>query len=295
MIQFKDLTLEDKATITKYTMGSNHRNCDLSFSNLCSWRFLYNTQFAEVDGFLVLKFWANTKLAHMMPIGEGDLKKVVKDLEANAQKEGEELWMLGVTPDMKDEIEKAMPGRFVFTPDRNYADYIYLRTDLATLSGKKYQPKRNHINKFKKMYNYEYIELTPDHIQECLRLEDEWCKQNGCKKKEGMLNEKRAIVYALTHFEKLGLTGGLLHVDNKIVAFTFGAPINHDTFGVHVEKADIDIEGAYTMINHEFAKRIPEQYTYINREEDLGIEGLRKAKLSYHPTILLEKNEAHLI
>ncbi|NDV84872.1 DUF2156 domain-containing protein [Bacteroides sp. 51] len=295
MISFKDLTLEDKETIIKYTMNSDRRNCDLSFSNLCSWRFLYDTQFAEVDGFLVLKFRANEKLAHMMPIGKGDLKKVVEDLEANALEEHEELWMLGVTPDMKEEIEKSMPGKFIFTPNRDFSDYIYLRTDLATLSGKKYQSKRNHINKFKKTYNYEYVDLTPDHIQECLRLEAVWCKQNGCEEQEGMLNENRAIIYALTHFEKLGLTGGLLRVDGKIAAFTFGMPISHDTFGVHVEKADINIDGAYTMINYEFANHIPEQYTYINREEDLGIEGLRKAKLSYHPAIILEKNEACLI
>ena len=294
MIPFKDLTLEDKETIIKYTMNSDRRNCDLSFSNLCSWRFLYDTQFAEVDGFLVLKFWANEKLAHMMPIGEGDLKKVVEDLEVNANEEHKELWMLGVTPDMKEEIEKIMPGKFVFTPNRDYADYIYLRTDLATLSGKKYQAKRNHINKFKKTYNYEYVDLTPEHIQECLRLESEWCKQNGCEEQEGMLNENRAIIYALTHFEKLGLTGGLLRVDGKIAAFIFGMPISHDTFGVHVEKADINIDGAYTMINYKFANHIPEQYIYVNREEDLGLEGLRKAKLSYHPVIILEKNEACL-
>lgn len=295
MIPFKDLTLEDKDTIIKYTMNSNRRNCDLSFSNLCSWRFLYNTQFAEVDGFLVLKFWANEKLAHMMPIGEGDFKKIIEDLEANAHNEHEELYMLGITPDMKEEIEKAMPGKFRFTPNRDYADYIYLRTDLATLSGKKYQPKRNHINKFKKTYNYEYVNLGPEHIQECLRLEAIWCKQNGCEKQQGMLNENRAIVYALSNFEKLGLSGGLLRVDGKVAAFTFGMPISHDTFGVHVEKADINIDGAYTMINYEFANHIPEQYTYINREEDLGIEGLRKAKLSYNPVIILEKSEASSI
>ena len=294
MILFKDLTLEDKETITRYTMNSNRRNCDLSFSNLCSWRFLYNTQFAEVDGFLVLKFWADKKLAHMMPIGEGNLKQIVEDLEKNAREEDESLCMLGVTSDMKEDLEAAMPGKFVFTADRDYADYIYLRTDLANLVGKKFQPKRNHINKFKKTYNYEYVPLTPEHAQECLRLEAEWCKQNHCEEQEGMFNERRAIVYALTNFEKLGLTGGLLRVDGRIVAFTFGMPISHDTFGVHVEKADTNIDGAYAMINYEFANHIPEQYTYINREEDLGIEGLRKAKLSYQPAIILEKNMACL-
>lgn len=292
MISFKDLTLEDKETITKYTMQSNRKNCDLSFSNLCSWRFLYNTQFAEIDGFLVLKFKANERLAYMVPIGTGDLKKVIEDLEKNASQENANFCMLGVTSDMVEDIERVMPGRVTYTPNRNYADYIYLRTDLAELKGKKFQSKRNHINKFRKTYNYEYISITPDHIQECLRLEAEWCKVNNCDQGDGTGNERKAIIYALNHFEELGLTGGLLRVDGQIVAFTFGMPINQNTFGVHVEKADVNIDGAYAMINNEFANHIPEQYTYINREEDLGIEGLRKAKLSYQPAIILEKGMA---
>lgn len=294
MIPFKDLTIEDKETITGYTMNSSRRNCDLSFSNLCSWRFLYNTQFAEIDGFLVLKFWARNRLAHMMPVGEGDLKKVIEDLEKNAKEENEPFCMLGVTPDMKEDIEKVMPGRFAYTASRDYADYIYLRSDLSTLTGKKFQSKRNHVNKFRKTYHHEYIKIEPGHIRECLQVEAEWCKQNRCEEKEGMLNERRAIIYALTNFEQLGLTGGMLRVDGRIVAFTFGMPISRDTFGVHVEKADTNIDGAYAMINYEFANHIPEQFTYINREEDLGIEGLRKAKLSYQPAIILEKSMASL-
>ena len=125
-------------------------------------------------------------------------------------------------------------------------------------------------------------------------LEAEWCKVNNCDQQEGTGNERRALVYALHNFEVLGLTGGILRVNGKIVAFTFGMPINHETFGVHVEKADTTIDGAYAMINYEFANRIPEQYIYINREEDLGIEGLRKAKLSYQPVTILEKYMACL-
>lgn len=290
MITFKDITIQDKDTITAYTMNSCRRNCDLSFSNLCSWRFLYNTQFAIVDGFLVFKFWAGGELAYMMPIGEGDLKKVLDDLIEDAHRENEPFCMLGVCSCMREELEAIMPGQFTFTADRDYADYIYLRSDLATLKGKKFQSKRNHINKFRNMYpDHEYTPITPDKIQECMELEAKWCKANDCDKQEGTGNERRALTYALEHFEELGLTGGILYVNGEIAAFTFGMPINKETFGVHVEKADTNIEGAYTMINYEFANRIPEQYTYINREEDLGIEGLRKAKLSYQPETILEK------
>ncbi|WP_373729146.1 DUF2156 domain-containing protein [Bacteroides heparinolyticus] len=294
MISFKDIELSDRELITRYTQNSPRRNCDLSFSNLCSWRFLYNTQFAILDGYLLLKFWAEEELVYMMPIGNGDLKKVLEALIEDAHQEGKPFCLLGICSGMCSELETFMPGKFQFTADRDYADYLYLRTDLATLSGKKLQAKRNHVNKFKRTYNYEYTPITPDRIQECLELEAIWCKANNCDQYEGTGNERRALVYALRHFDELGLMGGILHVDGKIVAFTFGMPINQDTFGVHVEKADTSIDGTYAMINHEFAKHIPEQYIYINREEDLGIEGLRKAKLSYQPAIILDKYMACL-
>ena len=295
MIPFKDVTLADRDTITSFTMKSDRRNCDLSFSNLCSWRFLYDTQFAVVDNFLVFKFWAGDQLAYMMPVGTGDLKAILGELIEDARKENQHFCMLGVCSNMRADLEAILPGQFTFTEDRDYADYIYLRSDLSTLKGKKFQAKRNHINRFRNTYpDYEYTPITPDRIQECLDLEAEWCKVNHCDQQEGTGNERRALIYALHNFESLGLTGGILHVNGKIVAFTFGMPINHETFGVHVEKADTSIEGAYAMINYEFANRIPEQYIYINREEDLGLEGLRKAKLSYQPVTILEKYMACL-
>lgn len=295
MIDFKDITPADRATITAYTLKSDRRNCDLSFSNLCSWRFLYNTKFAEIDGFLLFKFWAKGELVYMMPVGEGDLKAVLYALMKDAKEEGQPFCMLGVSETMKNELEEVLPDTFQFRADRDYADYVYLRSNLATLSGKKYQPKRNFLNRFRNQHpDYEYIPITPEHVDECLKLEEKWCLANDCDKQEGTGNERRTLTFALQHFEELGLTGGMLRVDNRIVAFTYGMPINYETYDVQVEKADTEVEGAYTMINYEFANHIPEQYIYINREEDLGIPGLRKAKLSYHPAILLEKYVACL-
>lgn len=276
MIAFRDITIQDKDTITAYTMNSCRRNCDLSFSNLCSWRFLYHTKFAIINNFLVFKFWAGDELAYMMPVGEGNLEEVLNELIEDARQEGEPFCMLGVCSCMREDLEAIMPGQFGFTVDRDYADYIYLRSDLATLKGKKFQSKRNHINKFRNTYpDYKYSPITKDRIQECLELEAKWCKANDCDQQEGTGNERRALIYALNHFEELGLTGGILHVNGQIVAFTFGMPINKETFGVHVEKADTSIDGAYAMINYEFANHIPEQYIYINREEDLGIPQIR--------------------
>jgi len=128
----------------------------------------------------------------------------------------------------------------------------------------------------------------PDSVPQCLKLECKWYKaNNGDNDEEELNDERRSLTYALHHFDSLGLIGGALRVDNEIIAFSFGAPINHNTFGVHVEKADVNFDGAYTVINQEFASHLPEQYTYVNREEDLGIPGVRpsEAFLSAYHTI----------
>lgn len=294
-ISFQPIGLGDKALITSHTIPSNYKNCDYSFANICSWRFLYNTEFAVVDNLLLIRFWIEnkTRVAYMTPTGQGNLQRAIELIEADSLEQGHPLCMLGVTPDAKEELEKAIPNGFFYIPERDYFDYIYLREDLATLKGKKLQAKRNHINNFNRKYTYEYIPITPDRISECIQLESEWYKINRTDKAEEDLDdERRSMIYALNHFEELGLIGGAIRVENRIIAFSFGSPINHDTFGVHVEKADIRYEGAYAVINKEFAAHLPECYRYVNREEDLGIPGLRQAKLSYNPYILLEKSAA---
>lgn len=290
MIEFKDITLADKELIQSFTLHSPRRNCDLSFANLCSWSFLYHTQYAVMDNYLLLRFYAGGELSYMMPVGTGDVRPALEALIEDARQMGAKFRILGVCVNMKADIEEAMPGRFSFTEDRDFFDYIYLRTDLATLKGKKFQPKRNHVNRFLKQYpNYEYKELTPALVPECLKLEEEWCRENDCNERQELADERRSMTFALNNMEALGLTGGVLHVDGRIVAFTYGAPINQVTWDTCVEKADTEVEGSYAMINYEYANHIAEQYMYINREEDLGLEGLRKAKLSYQPAILLEK------
>ncbi|WP_251968049.1 phosphatidylglycerol lysyltransferase domain-containing protein [Parabacteroides sp. AD58] len=293
-IDFKPITIDDKEVITSFTLPSPLRNCDLAFSNMCSWRFLYLSEYAVYKNFLLIRFYIEEKnrkrIAYMRPIGNGDFRDALLQLEEDSWQHGHPLLMLGVTPISKDLLEEAFPGEFSYIPERDYFDYIYLREDLATLKGKKFQAKRNHVNKFKKQYAYEYEPLTAELVPECLEFEAKWYKANRTDDdQEELTDERKSMIFALNHFKELNLLGGAIRIDHKLVAFTFGSPINQDTFGVHVEKADTDYDGAYSIINQEFASRIPEQYVYVNREEDLGIPGLRKAKLSYNPTILLPK------
>lgn len=295
MIEFKEIGIDDKEIIQRFTLNSPHRSCNLSFSNLYSWRFLYGTRYAVVDNFLLLRLYLDDELVYFMPIGQGDLSAVLAKMIDDADRLERPFRLSHVCQLMREDIEQAMSGMFEFSDNRDYADYIYLREELATLRGKKLQPKRNHINKFKRTYpNYEYLPITKELIPECMELEVKWCKANDCSEQAGLLAEREAMANAFGRFDELGLTGGVLRVEGQTVAFTFGMPINADTFDVMIEKADTTIDGAYPMINNLFANHIPERYTYINREEDLGLEGLRKAKLSYQPHLLLAKCMATL-
>ena len=295
MIEFRRLDIEDKSTVQKYVLESGRRNCDLTFSNLYSWRFLYLTEIAEHKGFLTIKFYLDNEAAYMFPVGKGNLKEIIEDLMDDAASSGASFRMFGICTENINEIESLYPGKFTFTSERDYADYIYMRTDLATLQGKKFQPKRNHINKFKKSYPaYEFKPLTDDLIAECLKLEAQWCKANNCGENENLQNERKSMNIALKNIHELDIKGGVLFVDGNIIGFTYGAPVNNETFDTCVEKANTDYEGAYAVLNNEFANMLPEQYIYINREEDLGIEGLRKAKLSYNPNVILEKYRLEL-
>ena len=297
MLSFKKISIEDKEAITAYTYVGRYQNCDYAFANMCSWHFLYDSEYAISDGFLFIRFYIEDKghkrLAYMFPVGDGELKAAIDILEKDSDAMGRPLLILGITSESKENMESLFPDHFAYMKERNYFDYIYLREDLTSLKGKKFQPKRNHINKFKSRYDYAYLPITRDIVPQCMEVETLWCKANlNEEDAEDLSHEHQSMVFAMGNFDKLGLMGGAIVVEGKIVAFTYGSPINSNIFGIHVEKADVSYEGIFSVINREFASRIPQQFTYINREEDLGIPGLRKSKLSYNPVLLLEKNAA---
>ena len=299
MDDFKIIGIEDKEIIEEYIIPSDERDCDLSFANLCSWQFITESSYAVMDGLLVIRFahpkWGHEYFMPMNKRGEADRAQalqVLEQLAREADTKQEPLCLRGVSPALEEELTGSRLGDFNFVKDRDYFDYVYQRQDLAELKGKHYQPKRNHVNKFKREYNFTAEPLTQQAVAECLEFEASWCRVHGYEEDENILNERQAMVYAFEHWERLGLRGLVIRVEGKVAAFTFGAPINHDTFGVHFEKADIRIDGAYSAVNQFFAASLPEEYVYLNREEDLGIPGLRQAKLSYQPAFLLEKIRA---
>lgn len=296
-IVFKPVTLQDRDTITAYTLTGASQICDLAFSNLYGWAERYGTSWAIVHDTLVISFQpiGRAHPAYLMPICDSDegFRACLETLHTLAQQGNYPLILMGVTPRCREKLERLVPGSFLYLSDGGAQDYIYLRERMCNLSGKSLQSKRNHINKFERLYpDYVYEEITQENLLECLAIEDAWLSSTN---KEAGERDERLMIRRITDaLAPLKLQGGALRVGGRIVAFSLGSPINQTTFGVHVEKALTEYEGAFTMINREFARRIPEQYVYINREEDLGIEGLRKSKLSYKPELILPKDTAIL-
>lgn len=299
MIHFKPITLADKATIEGYTLRSECRNCDMAFANIYCWRHFHQTAWAEVEGFLVIRFLPDGKgrVGYMQPIGEGDFAPILPLLAEDAERNfGQRLHLYGLCREGRQILSEAPHLLPAFDDNRDLSDYIYTAEELRTLAGRRYQPKRNHLNRFFSRYNYRYEPLERRHFDDCLRLEAAWRKERtSADDSESMRFEQEALHEAFDHFEELGLRGGVLYVEEQLVAFTYGSAINYDTFDCHIEKADTRYEGVFAAINKLFAESLPAEFTYINREEDMGLEGLRRSKLSYYPTLLWPKTTAILL
>lgn len=289
-IQFRRPELSDKEVIQSYFREFPSRSCEKTFANSYLWSRHYKTTFAVVANTLVFK-WEDDGVKFSFPVGKPeDVRKALEVLKEYAENKGESFVLYNVTEELFEQLEEWYPGRFEIEYDRDVADYVYESEKLATLAGKKLHAKRNHINKFKATYeNWSYETMTKDNVEECFQMALKWREQNGC---EDDTEKKAEICVTLNYLrllEELEQIGGILRIDGEIVAFTIGEPINEDTFVVHIEKAFADIQGAYPMINQQFVENECMNYKYINREDDTGSEGLRKAKLSYRPVFLVEK------
>ncbi len=288
-LNWKNIELADKDIINGYYRQEKSRNCEFTFANNFLWAPHYEIRYAIVEGMLVFLSDEAT-FSVSFPIGTGDLKKALEALMVYFDEKGRSFKLHLVSPAQFERLDGLYPGRFQISYDRDLADYVYESEKLITLSGKKLHGKRNHINKFKEIYpDWSYESITDENTQECVEMAQEWRILNGCDEDEGKSAEFCVTLNALKLRKELDLKGGLLRADGRVVAFTLGEPGGDDTFVVHIEKAYADVQGAYPMINQQFIEHEGAGYRYINREEDTGAEGLRKAKLSYYPAMLLEK------
>ncbi len=283
-LEFRELKQEDRQWAAPLLERSGGNGCEYSFTTLFMWRKFYHNRIALQDGVLYIC----SGESYLPPVG-GDMREGIERLWNHARGEGRPFVLYGADAALAAQIEQWYPGKLSIEPSPGDFDYLYNSGDLAELPGKKYHSKRNHIAAFSRAYAWTYEPLDDGNTEDVIELSREWCRQKGNCEDRGLKSERCAIREALGFRRELGIVGGLIRVDGKAIAFTFGSPINRETFDVHVEKALPDYGTAYTVINREFVSRELRDYRYINRENDLGLDGLRRAKQSYHPAILLEK------
>lgn len=285
-MNFQKVTLQNVIELKKIlTQYSNELTCEINVANLLIWQPLYNNCFCLDNNILFLKSHSDTQEIYSLPFG--DMKTGFKKISEQASTPYPDIW--AQAGPRFDEFNSLYGEHYDILESRNEFDYIYNSTDLINLSGKKYHSKRNHISAFSKQFDWNYEDITVKNISAVRECADIWYGQNAQRIDEELKNEKLGCYKLLENMDLLDIKGGAITVDNKIVAFTLGSPINKNIYNIHIEKAIAGFETAYTVINREFAARNCAKYRYINREDDLGLEGLRRAKLSYKPEIILPK------
>ncbi len=290
-LEFKYPELSDYNKImqclTPFAEGS--MSCEISPLTLLLWKNYYHQKIAFFDDMMFVSLGKEQNI-YLLPFAR-NMERAVNILRDITAEEEKNLIFLAADGIRLDVFNSIFSDVFSQTESREDFEYLYLAEKLKDLKGKKFHSKRNHISAFSKNYNWKYETLTPATLPEIFEMADIWTKamMYNSEDTESILVENAAIKEILPHMNELGIKGGCIRVDGKIVAFSFGSPINNKVFDIHVEKALPQYRTAYTVINRELIANELLDYEYVNREDDMGLEGLRKAKLSYHPDILLRK------
>ena len=303
MIAFRDPEIGDRQWVEERFRASGNQGCEYSFSTLFLWSGAYQQQVASMDGFVLERLRGKLGAGYLFPAGSGPLEPVLSALEKDAAERGEPCRFFCVTPEQAERLEQLRPGQYAFQSDRDGWDYLYALDRLAGLGGKKLHGKRNHIRRFEESHpDWQVEQITMDNLAECAEMDLEWNRRYRSLDAAGeeaeartRLDERHAMSRAFAHYEALGMDGLLLRTGGKVVAFTMGSPISADTFDVHFEKAYGEIQGAYPMINREFARWLQANrpgVRWLNREDYMWLEGLRKSKESYYPDRMVEKSAA---
>lgn len=295
MLEWSIPEAEDEDWINSCIAVSGTMASDASFANIYLLRNKYSTKISRYKDFIIRKYSGKgARCGYTFPLGKGDVAKALAEIEKYAKECGERLQFAFVTEEQKEVLENAMPARFCYSSDAGDSDYIYLRSELASLSGKAFHKKKNHFSKFVRTYpDYKYYEIGACNIYDAQKVADAWYYEHLQDEDASQLAEYKAIKEALENFEELGLIGGIIYVNDSPCAMTIASKINENTVDVHFEKAvgEYALNGGYAAINKLFSEKLG-GVTWLNREEDIGIEGLRKAKLSYRPKIMLKKYSA---
>lgn len=294
-MQLQTISLSSKPDIEKIFRTENSSSADYCFGNIFMWDKRYKQKTAIVGGRLVTLIGGMGEDYFSFPVGSGDITPAFDFMRGYCENKGIRLKICGIESEHKALMEKAFPEKFSYTAARDNYDYIYPIEALISYSGKHLHAKKNHCNRFENENEWSFVELSPELISDCIKMLDEWSAKEAERLSKSIIDEHEAIMRGFEHFDELGLEGGVLLVGGKVSGFAIGERLSATCFCEHFEKAFTDIPGAYPIVCREFAKMIKKKHPdicYVNREDDLGSESLRKSKLSYQPERLLEKYTA---
>jgi hypothetical protein len=289
------LRLEDKELLSRYTQGLDYENSELSFANLYLWRKGWGIEICEHEGVLYFSYVnpSDGCFGHMQPVvPAGQPVRPAVEVAMNDLSERKcGLDIMGINDEFLERLKAEGTQGYIIEEDRDLAEYVYKSSDLAELTGKKFHSKRNHLNRFLADTSYEWQDLTPEMLTQCLSVYKNWMQEKEEEDADGDTdpNELFAVREAVTHMHALGLIGALVCVDGKPAAFTVGERFRPNMALVHIEKGNQEIPGIYAFINNQFVCRNFRDVEFINREEDMGIPGLRRAKESYNPVRMVNK------
>ena len=290
MIDFHPVTAADGLWAQPLLWQSGYASCEFSFVNIFMWSHVYHTRIARFENRVIARSESEGAYQYLYPAGSGDERAALAAILRDAEEAGRRLVLFSVPPDAVPRLEGWFPGVFRFEDARDDYDYLYDPRELAELPGRKFQKKRNLCSRFERDNpDWQFRPLTPDALPAVRRFNNAWCRLYDNRDDAGIAAEHRAIELVFRHYGELGLKGGYITAGGRIVAFSFGSAINAEVFDTHVEKALYDVTGAYNIINREMARAFCGGCRWINREDDVGEEGLRQAKLSYNPARLEPK------
>lgn len=286
--EFKPLEIEHRDLFRHYLAEDPPQISELTFTNLFMWKHCYHPVWLEHDGsLLIILRPEKTAPFGLQPVGTGDKSKALDALCSELTDISDEVRLCRVSEDFVN--RHLDPDQYFYQLDRDNSDYVYRSHDLIELSGRRYHSKKNHLNAFMRNHDYEYLALDRELVEHFLGMQEEWCRIRDCLQTPDLLMEDYAVKTALTYFKELDYKGAAIRIGSRIEAFSLGEQLNSDTAVIHIEKANPDIPGLYSVINNLFARNTWSGLEYINREQDLGIEGLKKAKESYSPHFMVNK------
>lgn len=291
-MELYSIELDSKNMMEPYFRTENSRSADFCFGNIYMWDKRYLQTAAPLGDRLITRLVRNGETFFAYPVGKGELAPAITAMHDICLAEGIPMKICGITEEHKAELENEFDGCFEIYEDRDFSDYIYSIEKLSTYSGKALHGKKNFCNRFEKEHDWHFELLDGKNIPDCIKMLDEWTDESSERLTGDISYEHTAILQGFEHYEELNLFGGALYADGRLVGFSVGEVISTDTFCTHFEKAYPDVAGAYPMVCRELAKAVKSVYpniNYVNREDDMGHDPLRKSKLSYKPEYVLMK------